>query len=40
VAEAEPTSLATCHTIEIPRTTPQIRDGHGIYPAIPVIFPR
>ncbi|HMG21187.1 MAG TPA: carboxypeptidase-like regulatory domain-containing protein, partial [Kofleriaceae bacterium] len=40
VADAEPTSPAMCRTIEIPRTTPQVRDGHGIYPAIPVIFPR
>ncbi|HET7505711.1 MAG TPA: hypothetical protein VFK02_32045 [Kofleriaceae bacterium] len=40
VAEAEPTSPATCQTIAIPRTTPEVRDGHGVYPAIPVIFPR
>jgi len=40
VAEAEPTSPATCQTIEIPRTTPEVRDGHGVYPAIPVIVQR
>jgi hypothetical protein len=40
VAEAEPTAPAMCQTIEIPRTTPDVRDGHGIYPAIPVIFQR
>jgi tRNA A-37 threonylcarbamoyl transferase component Bud32 len=40
VAEAEPTAPAMCQTIEIPRTTPVVRDGHGIYPAMPVIFPR
>jgi hypothetical protein len=40
VAEAEPTSPATCQTMEIPRITPEIRDGRGIYPAIPVIFSR
>jgi hypothetical protein len=40
VAEAEPTSPATCQTIEIPRTTPEVRDGHGIYPAIPLMFQR
>jgi hypothetical protein len=40
VAEAEPTSPATCQAIEIPRTTPEVRDGHGLYPAIPLIFQR
>ena len=40
VAEAEPTSPAMCQTIEIPRTTPEMRDGHGRYPAIPLIFQR
>jgi hypothetical protein len=40
VADAEPTSLATCQTIEIPRVTREVRDGHGIYPAIPLIFQR
>jgi hypothetical protein len=40
VAQAEPTSPASCQTIAIPRTTPEIREGHGIYPAIPVIFQR
>jgi hypothetical protein len=40
VADAEPTSPAMCRTIEIPRTTPEVRDGHGIYPAIPVVFQR
>jgi predicted Ser/Thr protein kinase len=39
-AEAEPTAPAICQTIEIPRTTPEVRDGHGIYPAIPVVFQR
>jgi hypothetical protein len=37
-AGAEPTSPAMCRTIEIPRTTPEVREGHGFYPAIPVIF--
>jgi hypothetical protein len=40
VAEAEPTAPTMCQTIEIPRTTPEVRDGHGIYPAIPLIFQR
>jgi hypothetical protein len=40
VADAEPTSPAMCQTIEIRRTTPEVRDGHGFYPAIPVIFQR
>jgi hypothetical protein len=40
VADAEPTSPAICQTIEIPRTTPAVREGHGIYPAIAVIFQR
>jgi hypothetical protein len=40
VADAEPTSRAVCRTLEIPRTTPEIRDGHGFYPSIPVIFQR
>jgi hypothetical protein len=40
VAQAEPTSPVNCQMIEIPRTTPEVRDGHGIYPAIPVVFPR
>jgi hypothetical protein len=40
VADAEPTSSAMCQTIAIPRTTPEVREGHGIYPAIPVIFQR
>jgi hypothetical protein len=40
VADAEPTSPAMCRTIEIPRTTPEARDGHGRYPAIPLIFQR
>jgi len=40
VADPEPTSPAICQTIEIPRTTPVVRDGHGIYPAIPLIFHR
>jgi hypothetical protein len=40
VAEAEPTSPATCQTIEIPGTRPEIRDGHGLYPAIPLTFQR
>jgi hypothetical protein len=40
VADAEPTSPAMCRTIEVPRTTPEVRDGRGIYPAIPVIFQR
>jgi len=40
VAEAEPTAQAICQTIEIPRTTPEVRDGHGGYPAIPVIVQR
>jgi hypothetical protein len=40
VADAEPTSPATCQTTEIPRTTPVVRDGHRIYPAIPVIVRR
>ena len=40
VAEAEPTSRAICQAIEIPRMTPVVRDGHGIYPAIPVVFQR
>ena len=40
VAEAEPTSPAICQTIEIPRTTPEVRDGRGRYPAIPLIFQR
>jgi len=31
---------AICRTIEIPRTTPEVRDGHGRYPAIPLIFQR
>ena len=47
VAQAEPTSPVNCQMIEIPRTTPVVRDGHrggpgggSVYPAIPVIFPR
>jgi hypothetical protein len=40
VAEAEPTAPAMCQTIEIPRTRPEVRDGHGIYSAIPVICQR
>jgi hypothetical protein len=40
VAQAEPTSPASCQTIAIPRTTPEVRDGHGLYPAIPLIFQR
>ena len=40
VADAEPTSPAMCQTIEIPRTTPEVRDGHGRYPAIPLTFER
>jgi hypothetical protein len=40
VAEAEPTSPAICQTTTIPRTTPEIRDGHGLYPGIPLIFQR
>jgi predicted Ser/Thr protein kinase len=40
VAEAEPTSRAICQTIEIPRTTPEFRDGRGRYPAIPLLFQR
>jgi len=40
VADAEPSSPAICQTIAIPRTTPEIRDGHGLYPAIPVIVQR
>jgi hypothetical protein len=40
VAEANPSSPAMCQTIEIPRTTPEVRDGHGIYRAIPLIFQR
>ena len=48
VAQAEPSSPAICQRIEIPRTTPVVRDGHrggpggghGIYPAIPMIFQR
>jgi hypothetical protein len=40
VADAEPTSPAICQTIEVPRTTLEVRDGHSIYPAIPVIFQR
>jgi hypothetical protein len=40
VAEAEPTSPAICQTIKIPRTAPEVRDGHGRYPAIPLIFQR
>jgi predicted Ser/Thr protein kinase len=40
VADAEPTAPAMCQTIEIPRTRPEVRDGHGIYSAIPVIFQR
>lgn len=40
MAEAEPTAPTMCQTIEIPRTTPKVRDGHGIYPAIPLIFQR
>lgn len=38
VAEADPTSAAICQTIEVPETTPKIRDGHD--PVIPVIFQR
>jgi len=40
VAEADPTSAAACQTIEVPATTPEIRDGFATYPAIPVIFQR
>ncbi|HEX3482960.1 MAG TPA: serine/threonine-protein kinase, partial [Kofleriaceae bacterium] len=40
VADAEPTAPTMCQTIEISRITPDVRDGHGIYPAIPVIFQR
>ena len=40
VAQAEPTSPTVCQTIAIPRTTPELRDGHGRYPAIPLIFQR
>lgn len=40
VADAKPTSPALCQTIEIPRTPPEVRDGHGRYPAIPLIFQR
>jgi hypothetical protein len=40
VADAEPASPALCQTIEIPSTTPEARDGHGSYPAIPVIVQR
>ena len=40
VSDAEPTSPAMCRTIEVPRTTPEVRDGHGLYPAIPLIFQR
>lgn len=40
VADARPTSPATCQTIEIPRTTPGVREGHRIYPTIPLIFQR
>jgi len=40
VADAEPTSPAMCQTIAILRTTPEVRDGHCIYPAIPLIFQR
>jgi hypothetical protein len=40
VADAEPTSPAICQTIEIPGTPPEVREGHGIYPAIPMIFQR
>jgi serine/threonine-protein kinase len=40
VAQAEPTSPASCQTIAIRKTAPNVRDGHGLYPAIPLIFPR
>ena len=40
VAEAEPTAPAMCQTIEIRRTRPEVRDGHGLYPAVPLIFQR
>jgi hypothetical protein len=40
VADAEPTSPAICQTIEIPRTAPDVREGRGIYPAVPVVFQR
>jgi hypothetical protein len=40
VADAEPTSPAICQAIEIPRTAPEVRDGHGRYPALPLIFQR
>ena len=33
-------SPAMCQTIEIRSTTPKVRDGHGFYPAVPVIFQR
>jgi hypothetical protein len=40
VAEADPTSPATCQTIEVPEATPEIHDGRAYYPTIPVIFQR
>ena len=40
VADAEPTSPAICQTIEIPRIPPEVREGRGIYPAIPMIVQR
>ncbi|HMG56015.1 MAG TPA: hypothetical protein VK601_21100 [Kofleriaceae bacterium] len=40
VADAEPSSPAICQTIEIPRIPPEVREGRGIYPAIPMIVQR
>ena len=40
VAEVEPTAPVMCQTIEVPTTRPEVRDGHGIYSVIPVIFRR
>ena len=40
VAQAEPTSPTICQTIAILRTTPEVRDGHWLYPAIPLIVQR
>jgi len=40
VTDAEPTAPAICQTIEIPRAAPEVREGRGSYPAIPVIVQR
>lgn len=40
VAQEDPTAPAMCQTIEVPRTTPGVREGHGIYPAFPLSFRR